>query len=218
MLQWQKKITKVQQTATSTAWHQYFNNGKGEKNNSKNRSDNWPNLETLKMGRVDFFKTWNKNVFCQNRKVEPKGGGGGFKCFKCLKHNKNFGYGARKKWIKNDSITWGEQKYFSKMAFKKKKILPPFVIPTVQNLSMCQVPKKLSYTKKLPFKNKNDSWDWKLEACSWKCHTMCWNWAALGGKKSPKKRCFHKVSHSLFVGKKCKVQNEAKSIEWRQSY
>lgn len=129
MLQWQKKITKVQQTATSTAWHQYFNNGKGEKNNSKNRSDNWPNLETLKMGRVDFFKTWNKNVFCQNRKVEPKGGGGGFKCFKCLKHNKNFGYGARKKWIKNDSITWGEQKYFLKMAFKKKKFFHLLLFP-----------------------------------------------------------------------------------------
>ena len=62
----------------------------------------------------------------------------------------------------------GEKKIKIKMAFKKKNILPPFVIPTVQNLSMCQVPKKISYIKMLPFKNslKNDSWDWKLEACS----------------------------------------------------
>lgn len=60
----------------------------------------------------------------------------------------------------------GNKNIFQKWPSKKKKILPPFVIPTVQNLSMCQVPKKLSYTKMLPFKNKNDSWDWKLEACS----------------------------------------------------
>lgn len=170
------------------------------------------------MGRVDFFKTWNKNVFCQNRKVEPKGGGRGLQVFQMLEAQQEFWLWSKEKMNKKWFYHMRGTKIFFKNGLQKKKILPPFVIPTVQNLSMCQVPKKLSYTKKLPFKNKNDSWDWKLEACSWKCHTMCWNWAALGGKKSPKKRCFHKVSHSLFVGKKCKVQNEAKSIEWRQSY
>lgn len=70
-------------------------------------------------------------------KIEKWSQKGGFKCFKCLKHYKNFGYGARKKWIKNDSITWGGKNIFKNGL---QKILPPFVIPTVQNF--CQVPKK----------------------------------------------------------------------------
>lgn len=41
----------------------------------------------------------------------------------------------------------GNKNIFQKWPSKKKKILPPFVIPTVQNLSMCQVPKKMSYIK-----------------------------------------------------------------------
>ena len=40
-------------------------------------------------------------------------------------------------------------------------------------------------------KKKKDSWDWKLEACSWKCHTICWNLAVKGegGLKIPPKNC-----------------------------
>lgn len=65
-----------------------------------------------------------------------------------------------------------------------KKFFHPFVIPTVQNLSFCQVPQKSEQCKKSAAVQKtlqsfkNDSWDWKLQASSWKCHTMCWNWAA----------------------------------------
>lgn len=121
MLQWQKKITKVQQTATSTAWHQYFNNGKGEKNNSKNRSDNWPNLETLKMGRVDFFKTWNKNVFCQNRKVEPKGGGRGLQVFQMLEAQQEFWLWSKEKMNKKWFYHMRGTKIFFKNGLQKKK-------------------------------------------------------------------------------------------------
>lgn len=130
-------------------------------------------------------------------KIEKWSQKGGFKCFKCLKHYKNFGYGARKKWIKNDSTTWGGEKIFLKNGLQK--ILPPLLFPLSRTFAKFLKKKKWVILKNAAIQKhcreyfKNDSWDWKLEACSWKRHTMCWNWAAWGKKP---KRCFHKASRS----------------------
>lgn len=111
---------------------------------------------------------------------------------------------------KKMTIAWGEKKYFKKMAFKK--ILPPFVIPTVQNLSFCQVlrktKKKVSYIKILPFKksaeniSKCQKWQLGLEVGGLQLKTpyhvlkLC----SIRKKKSPK-RCFEKVSQFVWVEK-----------------
>lgn len=133
-------------------------------------------------------------MFCQNRKVEPKGG---LQVFQMLEALQEFWLWSKEKMNKK----WFYYMRGRKNIFKKwpSKNSSTFVIPTVQNF--CQVPKKKKWVilKNAAIQKhcreyfKNDSWDWKLEACSWKRHTMCWNWAAWGKKP---KRCFHKASRS----------------------
>lgn len=147
-----------------------------------------------------------------------------------LEARQEFWLWSKEKIIKNDSITWGEKKNIKNGLLKS--ILPPFVIPTVQNLSFCQVPEKSELCKKmLSFKKKKKTaeniskfqkWQLGLEVggLQLKMPYHVLKLSSVGGKKP--KRCFCKVSHSVLSKKKrkkkCTVQNRAESIKWRQSY
>lgn len=152
-------------------------------------------------------------MFCQNRKVEPKRG---FKCFKYLKHYNNFGYGGRKKWI---------QKWFYHMRGEKnrknglQKCLPPFVIPTVQNLSFCQVPKKWviqnccrSKTLQSIFKK----WQLGLEVVGLQLK-MPYHVLKLSSVEKRKKKVLLQSESQFVWVKKYTVQNGSESITWWQS-
>lgn len=146
-----------------------------------------------------------------------------------LEARQEFWLWSKEKIIKNDSITWGEKKNIKNGLLKS--ILPPFVIPTVQNLSFCQVPEKSELCKKNAVIQKKQKtaeniskfqkWQLGLEVggLQLKMPYHVLKLSSVGGKKP--KRCFCKVSHSVLSKKKkkkCTVQNRAESIKWRQSY
>lgn len=98
------------------------------------------------------------------------------------------------------------------MAFKKN--LPPFVLPTVLNLSSSQKKKKkVKNTMTFGKSFKNDSWDWKFGGLLLK---MPYHVLKLGDIKKPKNCAFCKVS--FFSFKKALSKNRVKRTECRQSY
>lgn len=78
------------------------------------------------------------------------------------------------------------------MAFKKN--LPPFVLPTVLNLSSSQKKKKKKVKNTMTFGKsfKNDSWDWKFGGLLLKMpyHVLKLSSVRGGGYKKAKKLCF----------------------------
>lgn len=77
------------------------------------------------------------------------------------------------------------------MAFKKN--LPPFVFPTVLNLSSSQKKKKkVKNTMTFGKSFKNDSWDWKFGGLLLKMpyHVLKLSSVRGGGYKKAKKLCF----------------------------
>lgn len=154
--------------------------------------------------------------FCQNRKVEPKEAS---RVSTAWSTARILAMEQGKKWVKNDCITWREtKKIFLKNGLQKKS----------STFCFAHCPQFVKFSKK---KRKKWKIRWhsvkvskmtvgtgSLEAFCWKCHTMCWNWAAyeVGDIKKPKNCAFCKVC--FFSFKKALSKNRVKRTECRQSY
>lgn len=154
--------------------------------------------------------------FCQNRKVEPKEASRVSTAWStarilAMEQEKKNGL---KMTVSHDER---QKKLFKK--WPSKKIFHLLFCPLS---SICQVLKKKRKKWKIRWHSvkvsKMTVGTGSLEAFCWKCHTMCWNWAAyeVGDIKKPKNCAFCKVS--FFSFKKALSKNRVKRTECRQSY